>query len=225
RASRAIPASDASPATPAIPATPAAPARAAADGAPAAPIAAGLATDRVARVLAAQDAGNVARPVSHLTLELDGSTGVDRIRLDLRGTQLSAGIATRDAASADLLTARVGELRDALAGRGLSADTVRIATTGTVGAEPRALDRTLDRALERLATLGTAGVSAGDGGAASQGTAQQHAGRDAGREAGRESTPRDARRDDPHDRSHERPRREADTPSRDGRSRGRQSRG
>jgi hypothetical protein len=85
------------------------------------------AADRVARALAAQDAAGAPRAVSHLTLELDGNAGVERIRLELRGAQLDAALATRDTASAERLAERVGELRDALAGRGLVAESVRIA--------------------------------------------------------------------------------------------------
>jgi hypothetical protein len=150
-------------------------------------------------VLAAQDAGNVARPVSRLTLELDGASGVERIRLDVRGTQLDAGFATSSTAAADRLAAGVHDLRAALERRGLTADTVQIS-----GARPDArLDARLevrdgtasaDRAAEaRLAPLGLSG--AGDAGGLSQGGAQSQ------QQQSREPFPRDTTRDTTRDAS------------------------
>lgn len=67
--------------------------------------------------------------VSRLTLDVDGVDGAtDRITIDLRGKTVGTHIAT-DAANADGLRARTGELQDALGRQGLESDSVRISST------------------------------------------------------------------------------------------------
>jgi hypothetical protein len=76
------------------------------------------------------------RQLSHLTLRLENAAGgEDRIRVDLRsGAGLAAEVGARidvaDAGEAGRLAARAGELRDALARHGLSADAVRVGAAG-----------------------------------------------------------------------------------------------
>lgn len=143
-------------------------------------VAAPVGLGALARVQAAQDAADVARPLSRLTLQLDGAAGVERVRLDLRGLQLAAGLTATDAAAADRLAAGIGDLRAALARHGLQADTVEIggralaeSRLDAARAADRATEATGDRALERLAALGGASASSDAGNASSNGQSSQ----------------------------------------------------
>jgi len=65
--------------------------------------------------------------LSRMTLELDGVNGPERITVDVRGNVIDTQITT-DAANADRLRMRTGELQDALSRHGLSADSVSISS-------------------------------------------------------------------------------------------------
>jgi hypothetical protein len=149
------------------------------------------ASGRIARVLELQD-GAAARPLSHITLRLDNEAGgVDRIRVDLRGTGVDARIDVGDGARAESLGARLGELRDALGRHGLQADSVRIGAGGR-GAEAEA---------GRLAVASGAAAGAERSGDASASSQQQRdAHRDAQRDTARDQ-PREQDRDQPRGRA------------------------
>lgn len=77
-----------------------------------------------------------AAPLSRMTLDVAGIDGTsERITVDVRGSSVSAHIAT-DAATADRLRLRTADLQDALGRHGLDGDSVRISATS------RALDGT-----------------------------------------------------------------------------------
>lgn len=74
------------------------------------------------------------RPLSQVVLRVDGPGGVDRIRLDLRGSTLDGTIDLSDAAAAEKLDARIGELQRALESRGLEAQNLRVRASTPVDA-------------------------------------------------------------------------------------------
>jgi hypothetical protein len=83
--------------------------------------------------------GAAARPLSHLTLSVDNAAGgADRIRVEARGRSVGVTVDLSDAAAADRLGARMGELQQALEQRGLEADTLRVRSG--VAATPEAID-------------------------------------------------------------------------------------
>ena len=84
-----------------------------------------------ARVMDAQDAPGP-RSISHLTLSLDdGQGGQDQVRVGMRGSSVGASFDMSNAASADRVSSRLGELTRSLAQRGLDpqAFQVRAATS------------------------------------------------------------------------------------------------
>lgn len=81
--------------------------------------------------------------LNRMTLELDGVNGPERITVDLRGNVIDTQITT-DAANADRLRMRTGELQDALGRHGLAADSVSISSnsrTEATGARPLMTER------------------------------------------------------------------------------------
>ncbi len=93
------------------------------------------AVQRAAQILALKDS-SAASPISHLTLRLDGAGGgEDRIRVDLRGNTIGTMLNIENAADAERLASRAGQLRQSLERQGLDADSVRIRTTAAIGAE------------------------------------------------------------------------------------------
>lgn len=89
---------------------------------------------RAAAIFAMQDARD-AQPVSHMTLQLDnGSGGLDRIRIGLRGAAVGATIDMHDSVTASDVAANIHQLASALQSRGLDPDSLRVRTTSTVGA-------------------------------------------------------------------------------------------
>jgi hypothetical protein len=113
-----------------------------------APAAGGLgagAAARIAHLLDLQTAAPL-RPLQQVLLRLDGPDGQDRIRLDLRGSQLGGSIALSDPAAVQKLDARLGELQRALEQRGLESESLRVR-----GTSPRADIVELTRAAAGLA--------------------------------------------------------------------------
>ena len=83
-------------------------------------------SDRISTLLDLQAAQN-ARPLSSVMLRMQNATGIDdQIRIDTRGTSVDAQLGLGNAAQAAAVTERLGELREALERRGLSADAVRV---------------------------------------------------------------------------------------------------
>jgi hypothetical protein len=102
--------------------------------APSAPTAGVTGAERVQKIddLQSQTSNG---PVSQMTLEVDGINGdKQQITVDMRGNTVGANITT-DAASADRMRARVGDLQSSLESHGLEVDTVRISS-------PRATEST-----------------------------------------------------------------------------------
>jgi len=82
--------------------------------------------DRISRLMDLQ-ATQAARPLNSVLLRMDNVSGIeDQIRIDTRGTSVDARLGLGNAQQAAALTDRLGELRDALERRGLSADGVRV---------------------------------------------------------------------------------------------------
>lgn len=161
--------------------------------------------DRVADLQDAKDATPGA--VSRLTLSVDGENGGDRITIDLRGKSVGTTIST-DAASADNMRARTGELQDALGRHGLEADTVRI--SGTSRAEgtdaPRGVSAERDALKLTGAQQGSANDSAANNGQRERSTTAREWDRQEERrardeqQAAKEQAKQDARQDAQRDR-------------------------
>ena len=149
------------------------------------------AAERVSQVRDIQDAGG-ARSLSHITLRIDGASGVqETIRVDLRGTNVGATIAVDNGAVAERLRAGVGELREALGRHGLSADTVQISAAGR-GASESATP--VDAARAAAAISGAASAERGGDAGQSGSSDQQQSGREQGDRGQREQS-REQRRD------------------------------
>jgi len=90
--------------------------------------------DRISQLMDIQ-ATQSARPLSSVLLRMENANGVeDQIRIDTRGTAVDARLGVGTAQQAAAITDRLGELREALERRGLSAEGVR------AQAAPRATD-------------------------------------------------------------------------------------
>jgi len=116
---------------------------------------------RAVAILAMQDAKN-AQPVSHMTLQLDnGSGGLDRIRVGLRGTTVGATIDMHDSGAATQAADNIHQLATALQSRGLDTDSLQVrvaATAATAATAPaseisRVLAASGDTAAPALGTL------------------------------------------------------------------------
>jgi hypothetical protein len=144
--------------------------------------------------------------ISRLTLSVDGvDGGDDRITIDLRGRTVGTQITT-DAATADGLRARTGELQDALSRHGLESDRVQISNAGKSSAtRGDAGDAVRTPSMERDA-LRMQGAQQGNGGEGAAGNGQrersaagrewdkQESARDEARENARENAREDARK-------------------------------
>ena len=86
-------------------------------------------SERIARLLKVQDAAGD-RPLSQVVLRLERPDGgEDRLRVDLRGSTVSATLDVADQAAADNLGANVKELQRALERHGFDADSVTVRTS------------------------------------------------------------------------------------------------
>jgi hypothetical protein len=132
---------------------------------------------RAAAVLALQSAQDAkdAQPVSHMTLQLDnGDGGLDRIRVGLRGTTVSATIDIRDPAAATDAAGNIQQLATALQARGLDPDSLNVRVAATVGTTPTAdLSRVLAASGDSTAPpAGTLFAQASSSSSSSRGDAQ-----------------------------------------------------
>ena len=82
--------------------------------------------DRIAHLMDLQ-ATQATKPLSSVLLRMENANGIeDQIRIDTRGTSVDARLGLGNAQQAAALNDRVGELREALERRGLTADGVRV---------------------------------------------------------------------------------------------------
>ncbi|MHB1223541.1 MAG: hypothetical protein ACYC2G_05765 [Gemmatimonadaceae bacterium] len=106
---------------------------------------------RLDRIDALRD-GSAARPLSHLTLMLDNAAGgSDRIRVDVRGSQMGAVLELSDPVLRDRVSSNLGELQHALEQRGLQSDglQVRRAGIGATATDSLDMSRVAGATLER----------------------------------------------------------------------------
>lgn len=104
-----------------------------------------------------------AKPISQITLEVDGPDGVSQqITVGVNGKVVDTHIAT-DSTSADRLRSNVNELKSGLESRGLEADSVRISTQGARTQDAAEGVKTgVERDALRMQGTGNASTSAGD---------------------------------------------------------------
>ena len=110
------------------------------------------ATDALARLdhIAELRDGAAARPLTHLTLTLDGAAGKeDRIRVNMRGSQLGAVLELSDAGLRSRVTSHIGELQQALDQRGLDTQALQVRRATMAGPESLDLARVAGATLER----------------------------------------------------------------------------
>lgn len=88
--------------------------------------------ERISHLMDLQ-ATQAAKPLNSVLLRMENASGIeDQIRIDTRGTSVDARLGLGNAQQAAAFTDRLGELREALERRGLTADGVRVqAATGT----------------------------------------------------------------------------------------------
>jgi len=104
-------------------------------------------SERIARLLKVQDAA-ADRPLSQVMLRLERPDGgEDRVRVDLRGTSVTATLDVSDQAAADRLGANVGELQRALERHGFDAESLTVRTT-TRALESATLSRAAGASVE-----------------------------------------------------------------------------
>lgn len=129
--------------------------------------------DRISQLMDLQ-ATQSAKPLSSVLLRMENANGIeDQIRIDTRGTSVDARLGLGNAQQAAALTDRVGELREALERRGLTADGVRVQATSAT----RANDSVhFSRAAQPTMELGAMRAA---GEAQAQGNTRDQASRDA----------------------------------------------
>ncbi|HEU4629138.1 MAG TPA: hypothetical protein VFS08_05310, partial [Gemmatimonadaceae bacterium] len=126
-----------------------------------APVAAGDALARLDQIDLLRE-GAAARPLSHLTLALDGAGGAtDRVRVALRGNDVGATLELSDAVTAHRVGAHLGELQQALEQRGLRAEALQVRQHADVAPDAIAMGRVAGLALEREAARGGSHSSTG----------------------------------------------------------------
>ncbi len=144
--------------------------------------------DRISQLMDLQ-ATQAAKPLSSVLLRMDNANGIeDQIRIDTRGTSVDARLGLGNAQQAAALTDRLGELREALERRGLTADGVRVqATTATRNTDTATFSRASAPSLELAAMRAAADAQ-------SQGNTRDQSSRD---QAQREAFARDHSRHTP----------------------------
>ena len=121
------------------------------------------ATERIARVLRLQEAGND-RPLSSVMLRLDHPEGgEDRIRIDLRGRTIGATLDVADPRAAEQLRAHVPELQQALQRRGLEGEGMVVRSTSSRITDVAALNASAAAAERDVARAASATASDGGG--------------------------------------------------------------
>ena len=112
--------------------------------------------DRISHLMDLQ-ATQDAKPLSSVLLRMGNTNGIeDQIRVDTRGTSVDARLGLGNAQQAAALSDRIGELRDALERRGLTADSVRVQAAPTIrtidgAAAVRSIAPTIELAAMRAA--------------------------------------------------------------------------
>lgn len=108
--------------------------------------------DRITQLMDLQ-ATQAARPLNSVLLRMDNASGIeDQIRIDTRGTAVDARLGLGNAQQAAELTNRLGELREALERRGLTADGVRVqATSGARTVDSASFSRSTAPVIEMAA--------------------------------------------------------------------------
>ncbi len=97
-----------------------------------APVSSMSMADRISHLMDLQ-ATQAARPLSSVMLRMENAGGMeDQIRIDTRGSSVDARLGLGNAQQAAALTERLGELREALERRGLTADGVRVQSTAAI---------------------------------------------------------------------------------------------
>ncbi len=155
--------------------------------------------DRISHLMDLQ-ATQSARPLSSVMLRMENAGGLeDQIRIDTRGTSVDARLGLGNAQQAAALTDRLGELREALERRGLTADGVRVQSTSAIRATDSAtFSRTAAPVIE-LAAMRAASDSQAQGNLRDQSTRDQQQREAFARDSSRH-TPRPSS-DDPRHRS------------------------
>jgi hypothetical protein len=130
-------------------------------------------SDRIAHLMDLQ-ATQGAKPLNSVLLRMDNTNGTDdQIRIDMRGTSVDARLGMTNVQQAASVTERIGELRDALERRGLSADGVRVQPTAPLRATDSVnFSRTVAPAIE-LTTMRAAADSQTQQNAREQATRDQ----------------------------------------------------
>ena len=106
--------------------------------------------------------GSAARPLSHLTLTLDDAAGgTDRIRVDVRGSQMGAVLELSDPVLRDRVSSHIGELQQALEQRGLQSDALQVRRSGTSATEALDMSRIAGATLERESVRPGSNANAG----------------------------------------------------------------
>lgn len=163
--------------------------------------------DRISHLMDLQ-ASQAARPLSSVMLRMENGGGMeDQIRIDTRGNSVDARLGLGNAQQAAALTDRLGELREALERRGLTADGVRVQSTASIRTTDSAnFSRTAAPVLE-LAAMRAASDSQAQGNMRDQSTRDQQQreafARDSSRHTPRSSsddTRHRSRREQPEDR-------------------------
>ena len=112
--------------------------------------------DRISHLMDLQ-ATQDAKPLNSVLLRMGNASGIeDQIRVDTRGTSVDARLGLGNAQQAAALSDRLGELREALERRGLTADGVRVQAAPTVrtidgAAAARSIAPTIELAAMRAA--------------------------------------------------------------------------
>ena len=155
--------------------------------------------DRISHLMDLQ-ATQDAKPLNSVLLRMDNANGIeDQIRIDTRGTNVDARLGLGNAEQAAVLTDRLGELRDALERRGLSADGVRVQAGATRAADTVTLSKPAAQTIE-LAAMRAAADSQANGNTRDQSSRDQQLQREALARDTARHTPRSSS-DDPRHRS------------------------
>ncbi len=155
--------------------------------------------DRISHLMDLQ-ATQDAKPLNSVLLRMDNANGIeDQIRIDTRGTNVDARLGLGNAQQAAAFTDRLGELREALERRGLSADGVRVQAGATRTADTVTLSKPAAQTIE-LAAMRAAADSQANGNTRDQSSRDQQLQREALARDTARHTPRSSS-DDPRHRS------------------------
>ncbi len=173
----------------------------------AAPVSSMSMADRITHLMDLQ-ATQSAKPLSSVMLRMENAGGMeDQIRIDTRGTSVDARLGLGNAQQAAALTDRLGELREALERRGLTADGVRVQSTSTMRTTDSATLARTTAPIVELAAMRAASDSQAQGNMRDQSSRDQQQreafARDSSRHTPRSSsddTRQRSRREQPEDR-------------------------